>query len=130
MELGQPAESPDRIALPVAGDDPQVYTTDQDAEGVRRALRDASKERRPEFRGVARARPAAKSGVSMGSQNATLEIPGPASSGAGRKQQQPSINVFAPGTLISIAAGGLLVTWGIRKRSAFSLAGAARPGEI
>jgi predicted dinucleotide-binding enzyme len=83
MELGRPAGSPGRIALPVAGDDPQakqivirlvdelgfdavdasplseswrqqpgtpVYTTDKDAEGVRRALSAASKERRPEFR--------------------------------------------------------------------------------
>jgi predicted dinucleotide-binding enzyme len=83
MELGRPPGSPDRIALPVAGDDPAakrtvlqlvdelgfdgvdagplseswrqqpgtpVYTADLNAEGVRRALREASKERRPEFR--------------------------------------------------------------------------------
>ncbi len=82
MEMGRPAGSPGRIALPVAGDDPAskqivmrivgelgfdpvdagplseswrqqpgtpVYTTDKDAEGVRRALQEASKERRPEF---------------------------------------------------------------------------------
>jgi hypothetical protein len=83
MEMGRPAGSPGRIALPVAGDNPgakqvvmrlidelgfdavdagplseswrqqpgtPVYTTDRDAEGVQRALREASKERRPEFR--------------------------------------------------------------------------------
>ena len=83
MERGRPAGSPNRIALPVAGDDGHakqivmrlvdelgfdavdagplsqswrqqpgtpVYTTDQDTEGVRRALREATKERRPEFR--------------------------------------------------------------------------------
>jgi predicted dinucleotide-binding enzyme len=83
MEMGRPAGSPGRIALPVAGDDipakrivtrlvgelgfdavdtgalseswrqqpgTPVYAADLDAEGVRRALREASKERRPEFR--------------------------------------------------------------------------------
>lgn len=83
MKLGRPAGKPDRIALPVAGDDDAaknvvmriidelgfdaidaggldeswrqqpgtpVYTTDLDAEGVRRALDQASPERRPEFR--------------------------------------------------------------------------------
>jgi len=83
MEMGRPAGSQGRIALPVAGDNPKakqivmrlvdelgfdavdagglseswrqqpgtpVYTTDQDAEGVRRALREASKERPPQFR--------------------------------------------------------------------------------
>lgn len=83
MELGRPAGDPDRIALPVAGDDDEaravvmrlvdelgfdavdaggldeswrqqpgtpVYATDLDAEGVRRALAEASPERPPEFR--------------------------------------------------------------------------------
>jgi predicted dinucleotide-binding enzyme len=83
LELGRPAGSPGRIALPVAGDDARakeivmglvnelgfdpvdagglddswrqqpatpVYTADADAEGVRRALAKASKERVPQFR--------------------------------------------------------------------------------
>jgi 8-hydroxy-5-deazaflavin:NADPH oxidoreductase len=83
MECGNPAGSPDPIALPVSGDDAlakafvmqlvdelgfepvdagpleeswrqqpgtPVYTTDLDAEGVRLALNQASRERRPEFR--------------------------------------------------------------------------------
>jgi len=83
MERGRPAGSPDRIALPVAGDDARakqrvlqlveelgfdgvdagplseswrqqpgtpVYTADLDADGVRRGLQEASRERRPEFR--------------------------------------------------------------------------------
>ena len=83
MELGRPAGTPGRIALPISGGDPRarqvvlklcdelgfdgvdagplseswrqqpgtpVYTTDLDAEGVRQALQNASKERRPEFR--------------------------------------------------------------------------------
>lgn len=83
MELGRPAGSPDRRALPVAGDDPRakqvvmklvdelgfdavdasgiddswrqqpktpVYTSDLDAEGVKRALDRADRERTPEFR--------------------------------------------------------------------------------
>ena len=83
MELGKPKGTPGRIALPVAGDDPQakavvmrlvdelgfdpvaaggldeswrqqpgtpVYTTDLDAEGVRRALAQASPDRKPEWR--------------------------------------------------------------------------------
>jgi hypothetical protein len=83
MDNGEPAGTPARIALPVAGDDPRakqvvmqiinqlgfdavdaggleeswrqqpstpVYTTDLDAEGVRRALGEAKRERRPEFR--------------------------------------------------------------------------------
>jgi hypothetical protein len=82
-ELGRPAGSPGRIALPVAGDDPSakaivmqlidelgfdgvdaggldeswrqqpdtpVYAADFDADGVRRALAKASKERKPEWR--------------------------------------------------------------------------------
>ena len=82
-EYGRPAGSPERIALPVAGDDQApkslvmelveelgfdavdaggleeswrqqpgtaVYATDLDAEGVRRALAQASPERLPEFR--------------------------------------------------------------------------------
>jgi len=82
LELGRPEGSPDRIGLPVAGDDPRqkeivmqlvdqigfdpvdaggldeswrqqpgtpVYTADLDAEGVRRALLNASKERGPQF---------------------------------------------------------------------------------
>lgn len=86
MELGQPAGTPGRIALPVAGDDnaakavvlrlvdelgfdgvdaggldeswrqqpdTPVYAKDLDAEGVRRALAQASKERRPEWRATA-----------------------------------------------------------------------------
>jgi 8-hydroxy-5-deazaflavin:NADPH oxidoreductase len=86
MSNGQPAGSPGRIALPVAGDDPRaksevmklvdelgfdsvdaggldtswrqqpdtpVYATDFDAEGVRRALAQASRERKPEFRATA-----------------------------------------------------------------------------
>lgn len=82
MDLGRPAGAPDRIALPVAGDDAAkavamrlvdalgfdavdaggldeswrqqpgspVYGADLDAEGVRRALAEASPERPPEFR--------------------------------------------------------------------------------
>ena len=83
LTSGRPAGTPDRIALPVAGDDDRakavvlelidelgfdgvdaggldeswqqqpgtpVYGTDLDAEGVRRALVDASKERKPEWR--------------------------------------------------------------------------------
>jgi 8-hydroxy-5-deazaflavin:NADPH oxidoreductase len=83
LELGKPAGSPDRIALPVAGDDAAakatvmrlvdeigfdpvdaggladswrqqpgtpVYATDHDADGVRRALAEASPERPAEFR--------------------------------------------------------------------------------
>ncbi len=83
MENGRPAGSPDRIALPVAGDDEAakavviglmdelgfdgidaggldeswrqqpgtpVYTADLDADGVRRALAEASPERPPAFR--------------------------------------------------------------------------------
>lgn len=83
LELGKPAGSPDRIALPVAGDDETakatvmrlvdeigfdpvdaggladswrqqpgtpVYAADYDAEGVRRALADASPERPAEFK--------------------------------------------------------------------------------
>src|SRR5271157_1326064 len=86
MERGQPAGTPGRIALPVAGDDPAaktivlrlidelgfdgvdaggldeswrqqpdtpVYGTNRDAEGVRRALTEASPERKPEWRGTA-----------------------------------------------------------------------------
>ncbi len=83
LERGKPKGSPDRIALPVAGDDKRakevvmrlvdelgfdpvdaggldeswrqqpgtpVYATDFDAEGVRRALAQASRERPPQFR--------------------------------------------------------------------------------
>ena len=83
LRLGRPAGDPKRIALPVAGDEPQakqivielldelgfdgvdagtideswrqqpgtpVYATDHDAEGVRKALSQASKERTPEWR--------------------------------------------------------------------------------
>jgi len=83
LEKGQPAGTPGRIALPVAGDDPRdksvvlrlidelgfdgvdaggiddswrqqpgspVYATDLDAEGVRRALAAAKRERTPEWR--------------------------------------------------------------------------------
>lgn len=83
MEAGKPAGTPDRIALPVAGDDDAakgvvmrlidelgfdavdaggldeswrqqpgtpVYTTNLDADGVRRALAEASPERPAEFR--------------------------------------------------------------------------------
>jgi 8-hydroxy-5-deazaflavin:NADPH oxidoreductase len=86
-KLGQPAGTPGRIALPVAGDDERaksivlklidelgfdgidagglddswrqqpgtpVYGTDFDAEGVRRALASASKERKPEWRAPAK----------------------------------------------------------------------------
>jgi predicted dinucleotide-binding enzyme len=82
LERGKPAGSPDRIALPVAGDDAAakavvmrlvdeigfepvdagdldeswrqqpgtpVYTKDFDARGVRQALSEASKERKPEW---------------------------------------------------------------------------------
>jgi hypothetical protein len=82
-ELGRPAGSPDRIALPVAGDDEHakkvvlklvdelgfdpvdaggldeswrqqpktpVYTADLNADGVRRALAQAQREREPQFR--------------------------------------------------------------------------------
>jgi predicted dinucleotide-binding enzyme len=91
MDLGRPAGTPHRIALPVAGDDESakavvlqlvdklgfdgvdaggldeswrqqpgspVYANDFDAEGVRRALSEASRERRPEWR--AKAGPLAK----------------------------------------------------------------------
>lgn len=83
LRLGRPAGDPNRIALPVAGDDNRakqividlldelgfdgvdagtideswrqqpgtpVYATDHDAEGVREALSEASKERTPEWR--------------------------------------------------------------------------------
>jgi predicted dinucleotide-binding enzyme len=86
MERGEPAGTPGRIALPVAGDDPAakavvlrlvdelgfdgvdvggldeswrqqpgtpVYTADLDAEGVRRALSEARRERTPEWSGTA-----------------------------------------------------------------------------
>ena len=86
MELGRPAGTPGRIALPVAGNDDAakavvlklvdelgfdgvdaggldeswrqqpgtpVYAKDFDAEGVRRALSEASKDRTPEWRGTA-----------------------------------------------------------------------------
>lgn len=82
LEHGQPAGTPARIALPVAGDDQAaktvvlalvdelgfdgvdagtldeswrqqpgtpVYTTDLDADGVRRGLAEANPERKPEF---------------------------------------------------------------------------------
>lgn len=85
MELGRPAGTPGRIALPVAGDDDRakrvvlrlidelgfdgvdaggldeswrqqpgtpVYTADLDANGVRRALAEASSERTPPWRGT------------------------------------------------------------------------------
>jgi predicted dinucleotide-binding enzyme len=85
LDRGQPAGTPGRIALPVAGDDQAakavviklldelgfdgvdaggldeswrqqpgtpVYGTDFDAEGVRRALAEASQERKPEFSGT------------------------------------------------------------------------------
>ena len=85
LENGRPKGSPDRIALPVAGDDPAakavvmqlvdqlgfdpvdagtlddswrqqpgtpVYTTDNDANGVRAALAGARPDRPPEFRGT------------------------------------------------------------------------------
>ena len=85
MENGRPAGSDDRIALPVAGDDPEakqvvmdlveelgfdavdaggldeswrqqpgtpVYTAEQDEEGVRRSLKEASPERKPAFTGT------------------------------------------------------------------------------
>lgn len=85
MEKGQPAGTPGRIALPVAGDDEAakevvmglieelgfdavdagslddswrqqpgspVYTTDNDADGLRRRLAEASPERTPEWRGT------------------------------------------------------------------------------
>jgi predicted dinucleotide-binding enzyme len=83
LELGRPAGTPGRIALPVAGDDPAakavvlrlvdelgfdgvdaggldeswrqqpgtpVYTKDLDADGLRRALAEASPDRTPEWR--------------------------------------------------------------------------------
>ena len=86
MERGQPAGTPGRIALPVAGDDAAakavviglldelgfdgvdaggldeswrqqpgtpVYARDYDAEGVRRALAQASPDRKPEWRATA-----------------------------------------------------------------------------
>jgi predicted dinucleotide-binding enzyme len=85
LKSGQPAGTPGRIALPIAGDDKvakatilklidelgfdgvdagglddswkqqpgtPVYGTDLDAEGVRRALSQASKDRKPEWRAV------------------------------------------------------------------------------
>jgi 8-hydroxy-5-deazaflavin:NADPH oxidoreductase len=87
MDLGKPAGTPGRVALPVAGDDPAakavvlqlvdqlgfdavdagglddswrqqpgtpVYTKDFDAEGVRRGLMEASKERTPDWRATAK----------------------------------------------------------------------------
>ena len=92
MERGQPAGTPGRIALPVAGDDPTakavvlrlidelgfdgvdaggvneswrqqpdtpVYGTNYDAAGVRRALNEASRERKPEWRAPPRIAPGA-----------------------------------------------------------------------
>jgi predicted dinucleotide-binding enzyme len=86
FELGKPAGSPGRIALPVAGDDAKakatvmrlideigfdavdagglddswrqqpgtpVYTKDHDADGVRRGLAEAQRERTPAWRGTA-----------------------------------------------------------------------------
>jgi 8-hydroxy-5-deazaflavin:NADPH oxidoreductase len=86
LEMGKPAGTPGRIALPVAGDDARakqvvmelvdelgfdpvdagglddswrqqpgtpVYATDFDAEGVRRALDEASPERPADFRAEA-----------------------------------------------------------------------------
>src|SRR5581483_9226099 len=86
LERGQPARTPGRIALPVAGDEAAakavvlrlvdelgfdgvdaggldeswrqqpgtpVYTADLDAEGVRRALAAASRERTPQWRATA-----------------------------------------------------------------------------
>ncbi|MGZ3497061.1 MAG: NADPH-dependent F420 reductase [Vulcanimicrobiaceae bacterium] len=86
MDLGRPAGTPGRIALPVAGDDEAakavvlrlvdelgfdavdagtldeswrqqpgtpVYAADLDADGVRRALSQASRERTPQWRGTA-----------------------------------------------------------------------------
>jgi predicted dinucleotide-binding enzyme len=86
MELGRPAGTPRRIALPVAGDDAAakaivlglidelgfdgvdaggldeswrqqpgtpVYATDLNADGVKRALAEASRERAPEWRATA-----------------------------------------------------------------------------
>jgi 8-hydroxy-5-deazaflavin:NADPH oxidoreductase len=75
LERGRPKGTPGRIALPVAGDDTRadelgfdavddggldeswrqqpgtpVYDIDQDAAGVRRALKEASPERKPEWR--------------------------------------------------------------------------------
>ncbi len=85
MDLGRPAGSRGRIALPVAGDDARakgvvlrlidelgfdgvdaggldqswrqqpgtpVYATDLDADGVRRALAEATSERTPQWRGT------------------------------------------------------------------------------
>lgn len=87
LEKGRPPNSPGRIALPVAGDDPvaksvvmglvdelgfdavdaggldeswrqqpgtPVYTADRDAEGVRRALAEASSKRPPQFQATDR----------------------------------------------------------------------------
>ena len=86
LESGRPAGAPDRIALPVAGDDDAakstvmqlieelgfdavdaggldtswrqqpgtpVYTKDLDADGLRRALADAGRERTPQWRATA-----------------------------------------------------------------------------
>src|SRR6266550_7766911 len=59
LELGRPAGARGRIALPVAGGLDEswrqqpgtpVYTKDFDADGVRRGLHEASKDRRPEWR--------------------------------------------------------------------------------
>ena len=66
----------------------------------------------------------------MGSQNAILETQRPALSGAGQKPDQPSINVAATERLISTTVGGLLVAWGLRKRSALGLAGAAAGADL
>ena len=92
LRLGRPAGDPQRIALPVAGDDPKakqrvielldelgfdgvdagtideswrqqpgtpVYATDHDVAGVKKALSEASKERKPEWK-------AAQAGASGG----------------------------------------------------------------
>jgi uncharacterized membrane protein len=66
----------------------------------------------------------------MGSQNATLEIQRPAAAGESRIPQGHSINVALPERLISAAAGGLLVAWGVRKRSAAGAAGAIAGAEL
>jgi uncharacterized membrane protein len=66
----------------------------------------------------------------MGSQNAIIENPNFATSGGARGEQQRSVNVALPERLVSTAVGGLMLVWGVQKRSALSLAGAAAGADL